>query len=166
MRKNDLASAKQLISVLIANNPEQLIFRHTDIEIDVASERLKSAEAKVDTLLQKNPTSYPLLLLKSEIFLKRKKYHQSSELLDFLTKHRPADPDIWYRLAEVNGLAGDIAGVHKARAEYFILVGAFDRARKQLGRAATLLKDDFKESAMIRQRLRDLAEMEDRIVKL
>ena len=166
LKKNDLVKAKQLIDVLIENNPNQLIFRHTDIEIDMASKRLQVAAAKLDTLLEKNPNNYALLLLQSELHLARKKYHQSSELLTLLTRDRPEDPDIWYRVAEVSGLAGDIAGVHKARAEYFILVGAFDRARKQLSRAAILLKNDFKESAMIRQRLRDLAIIEDRVVKL
>jgi predicted Zn-dependent protease len=69
-------------------------------------------------------------------------------------------------LAEVSGLAGDISGVHRARAEYFVLVGAFDRARKQLSKAASLVANDFKQSAIVRQRLRDLADMEDRVVKL
>ena len=116
--------------------------------------------------MQKHPNNYPLLVLQAELFLNRKKYYESSEVLSLLTKDRPEDPDIWYRLAEVSGLAGDIATVHKARAEYFILVGAFDRARKQLSRAAVLLKHDFQQSAIIRQRLRDLASIEERVIKL
>ena len=73
---------------------------------------------------------------------------------------------VWYQLAEVRGLAGNISGVHQARAEYFILVGAFDRARKQLGLAIKLVAADFKRSAIIRQRLVDIAEMEERIERL
>jgi predicted Zn-dependent protease len=79
---------------------------------------------------------------------------------------RPEDPMIWYRLAEVRGLAGNISGVHEARAEYFILVGAFGKAREQLGLAVKLVAADFKRSAIVRQRLRDVAAMEDRIEKL
>ena len=48
----------------------------------------------------------------------------------------PQDPMIWYRLAEVRGLAGNISGLHQARAEYFILIGVFDKAREQLRLAA------------------------------
>ena len=73
---------------------------------------------------------------------------------------------VWYQLAEVRGLAGNISGVHQARAEYFILVGAFDRARKQLGLAIKLVVADFKRSAIIRQRLVDIANMEERIERL
>ena len=73
---------------------------------------------------------------------------------------------IWYRLAEVRGLAGNISGVHEARAEYFILVGAFDKAREQLTLAVKLVAADFKRSAIVRQRIRDVAALEDRIEKL
>ena len=73
---------------------------------------------------------------------------------------------IWYRLAEVHGLAGNISGVHQARAEYFILIGAFDRARDQLSLAVKLVAADFKRSAIIRQRLKDIAALEDRLEQL
>ena len=166
IKKNDFPQARRLTNTLIENHPEQLIYRYTDIEIDIASKHHDKAANKLQILLQKNPHSYPLLVLQAELFLNRKKYYESSEVLGLLTKDRPEDPDMWYRLAEVSGLAGDIATVHKARAEYFILVGAFDRARKQLSRAAVLLKHDFQQSAIIRQRLRDLASIEERVIKL
>jgi beta-barrel assembly-enhancing protease len=73
---------------------------------------------------------------------------------------------VWYQLAEVRGLAGNISGVHQARAEYFILVGAFGKARDQLSLAVKLVALDFKRSAIIRQRLKDIAAMEDRLEKL
>jgi len=87
-------------------------------------------------------------------------------VLTTLSRMRPEDPMIWYRLAEVRGLAGNISGLHQARAEYFILIGVFDKAREQLSLAAKMVKGDFKQSAIIAQRLRDLAEMEDRAEKL
>jgi len=46
------------------------------------------------------------------------------------------------------------------------LIGVFDKAREQLGLAARMVKEDFKQSAIIRQRLRDLAAMEDRAERL
>ncbi len=73
---------------------------------------------------------------------------------------------VWYRLAEVRGLAGDISGVHQARAEYFILVGAFSLAREQIVLASKLVRHDFKRSAIFRQRLRDIVNMEESAEKL
>ena len=36
----------------------------------------------------------------------------------------------WYQLAEVEGLAGNIRDVHTARAEYFILIGSYEKAER------------------------------------
>jgi predicted Zn-dependent protease len=105
-------------------------------------------------------------VLKSEALWQDHQYEQAGEVLTALSRMRPEDPNVWYRLAEVRGLAGNISGVHQARAEYFILVGAFDKAREQLTLALKLVVLDFKRSAIFRQRLRDIAELEDRIKKL
>lgn len=158
--------ARRLMDQLIAQNPSQLIFRHTDIEIDMAFENLPEALSKLQRLLTENPENYPLSMLQAEALWQAEQYEDASKALRLLSRQRPGDPSIWYRLAEVSGLAGDISGVHRARAEYFVLVGAFDRARKQLTKAANLVSSDFKQSSIIRQRLRDLADMEDRVVKL
>ena len=106
------------------------------------------------------------MVLKSEALWQAHQYDNADAVLTALSRMRPQDPMIWYRLAEVRGLAGNISGLHQARAEYFILVGVFDKARKQLSLAAKLVRDDFKQSAIIRQRLRDLAQMKDRAEKL
>lgn len=53
-------------------------------------------------------------------------------MLNELVKSRPDDPDVWYDMAEVRGLSGNTIGLHRARAEYFTLVGDFDQAIQQL----------------------------------
>jgi len=106
------------------------------------------------------------MALESEILWQDHQYEQSAAVLTTLTRSRPEDPMLWYRLAEVRGLAGNISGVHEARAEYFILVGAFDLAREQLGLAAKLVVADFKRSAIVSQRLRDVVSMEEKAKRL
>ena len=107
-----------------------------------------------------------MLSLQAEALWGAHHYEQAAIVLNQLSKQRPEDPHIWYKLAEVRGLAGDISGVHEARAEYFILVGAMDRARKQLGLAAKLLDADFKRLSVVKQRLRDINDMQERLEKL
>ena len=61
-----------------------------------------------------------------------------------LTKHarvKPKDPNLWYVLAEIQGRAGNIFGVHRSRAEYFAYTGALKSALEQLGYALPLAKD-------------------------
>ena len=49
--------------------------------------------------------------------------------------------------------------LHRARAEYFILVNALDSAERQLGYAANLVGNDFTTSSLINERLRDIQDM-------
>ena len=43
---------------------------------------------------------------------------------------KSTDPGLWYLLAETQGLAGNIIGLHESRAEFFILNGNLDQAEK------------------------------------
>jgi len=165
-KDNNLPKAKQIISQLLTENANNLTFRYTDIEIDIAQKQYQAAFTKLNKLLIQNPNNYPLMVLKSEALWQDHQYDSADAVLTALSRMRNQDPMIWYRLAEVRGLAGNISGLHQARAEYFILIGVFDMARKQLSLAAKLVNGDFKQSAIIRQRLRDLAQMEDRAEKL
>ena len=160
------AEARKILAALIVKKPFELAFQHSDIELDIAVEDYKSALLKLDRLLLQNPDNYPLTRLKSEALWQAHRYEESGQVLTGLSRKRSQDPMIWYRLAEVRGLAGNISGVHQARAEYFILVGGFDMAREQLTLAAKLVVADFTRSAIIRQRLRDVVAMEDRLRKL
>lgn len=158
--------ARQILARLLKNNPYQLSFQYADLELDIATKEYDQGLAKLDKLLRLSPNNYPLTTIKSEILWQAHRYEEAGEVLTALSRMRPEDPMIWYRLAEVRGLAGNISGVHEARAEYFILVGAFDQAREQLSLAVKLVASDFKRSAIVRQRIRDVAALEDRIEKL
>ena len=73
-----------------------------------------------------------------------------------MTQSRPNDQDVWYLLAEAYGLDKDIVGVHQARAEYFIRVGNFEQAIKQLDFASPMVRDNFQQTARIRQRIEEI----------
>ena len=89
--------------------------------------------------------------------------HIAEEVLLEQSHIRPGDPGLWYLLAEVQGLSGNIAGLHQARAEYFILNGILDEADRQLDYAMKLSKNDYHTAAKISQRKRDVAELRERM---
>ena len=161
-----LQEASHEMGRLLDTQPTNLVFLYTDIEIDILSKDYSKALLRLDRQLAINQNNYPLLVLKSEALWQAHRYDGADAVLSALSRMRSEDPMIWYRLAEVRGLAGNISGLHQARAEYFILIGVFDKAREQLSLAASMVQEDFKQSAIIRQRLRDLAKMEDRAEKL
>ena len=166
LNAGEFIKAERLIAALLAEEPRQIAYQYTDIEIDLAQENYATALSKLNGLLALTPNNYPLMALESEILWQDHQYEKSATVLTLLTRNRPEDPMLWYRLAEVRGLAGNISGVHEARAEYFILVGAFDLAREQLGLATKLVAADFKRSAIVSQRLRDVVSMEEKAKRL
>ena len=80
---------------------------------------------------------------------------EAEKVLDDLIKRRPDDPDVWYDVAEVRGLSGNTIGLHRARAEYFTLVGDFDQAIQQLDYAKRRAGSNFPLASQIDQRQRN-----------
>jgi predicted Zn-dependent protease len=166
LNQNNHPEAKKIIGKLLTDKPNYLPFIYADIEIDIASQQYQQALKKIEQQLTFNQNNYPLQWLQAQVLWHMHKYDKAAQVLTALAKSRPDDPSIWYNLAEVRGLAGNISGVHEARAEYFILVGALDRARKQLGFALKLVSADFKRRSMVEERLADLEVMQKRLESL
>jgi predicted Zn-dependent protease len=158
--------AKQLISRLREKEAVYDPYIYTDIEIDIAAGNYKQALKTLDYQLGLKPNNYPLKILYADALWKSHQYQQSARVLTLLSRQRQQDPSIWYQLAEVRGLAGNIAGVHRARAEYFILIGALENAQRQLKFAEKLLQKDVKQLAIVKQRLLEIIEMEKELKKL
>jgi predicted Zn-dependent protease len=86
-----------------------------------------------------------------------------AEAVAVLQKHaanRPNDEQLWYDLAELAGLAGNITLVHEARAEYFICVGEFARAKDHLNFALQQEADRLT-VARLRSRLEYIRDIEN-----
>jgi predicted Zn-dependent protease len=95
--------------------------------------------------------------------MRDQKAHIAEQVLVAQSKRRPNDPGLWYLLAEVQGLSGNIIGLHQSRAEYFMLNGVLDQAEKQLNYAMKLINDDHVTRARIQERLRDIATLRERM---
>jgi predicted Zn-dependent protease len=165
-KSGEYKKANKILSSLLNKDPLNRLFIYTDIENHIAAQEYKIALSKLEYQLKLNSKNYPLQALLSETLWQNKQYKESAKVLTQLSNQRKEDPAVWYKLAEVRGLAGDISGVHKARAEYFILVGAFERAKQQLNLATKLLAYDFKALSIIKQRVIDIEQMEKTLRRL
>ena len=166
IKLNNFEAAGKLLGSLLFNNPYQLAFQYSDIELDIAQEDYKGALSKLTNLIKQNPGNSPLLSLKAEALWLDHQYERSSDVLTVLSRQRKEDPMIWYRSAEVRGLAGNISGVHEARAESVILVGAFTLARAPLSLALKLVLAAFQRSSVLMTRLRTVVNMDDSMESL
>lgn len=147
-------AAREALAPLLEKEPERVTYRIMQADIEIAAERYKAGLEILESQLSKHPNSHPLIVRHAEALMKSGLYKQCAEILDRYSRKRSNDDYVWYLLAEVNGLAGNILGVHEARAEYFILNGVYDRAQIQLRNALKLTRDNAYRTALIEERLK------------
>jgi predicted Zn-dependent protease len=146
--------AAKALAPLLQKEPNRLVYQVMDIDIDLAAKDYDTALDKLRTGLRRLPNYYPFNVRYAEALMDSGHYQSGAEFLSQYVRKETEDPYMWYLLAEVNGLAGDVLGVHEARAEYFIQVGVYDRAIVQLRNALKLAKNDSHRTAILQERLR------------
>ena len=130
-----------------------------DAEIDLARGNTNRAVATLERRLELSPGNHPLTMSYAHALQQAGSPHVAEEVLIDQSRRMPNDPGLWYLLAEVQGLAGNIVGLHRSRAEYFILINALDAAERQLTYAQNGVGSDFTTSSLINQRMRDIQDM-------
>ena len=152
IRSGQQDAAEQELATLLAEHPDNIAVQLAQVELDGSRNRLDQALARIDQQLEVRPNNYPLLEARANTLLRQRDYRAAARVTDQLARLRSEDPDIWYLVSEVRGLAGNILGVHQARAEYFMLAGDLDQADQQLDQALKLAGDNFVVSSRIKAR--------------
>lgn len=165
IKAGQLSLAQKTLAPLLRRAPNEPIYNLAQVKIDLQSNRLQAAEQRLQKLVRLYPSNYPIQLSRSNLLLKQNHPVQAVEILETLLAQRPRDPHIWYQLAEVRGLAGDRAGVHEARAEYFALNGRYDEAFEQLNYARRRAAN-FQSAARWDARLKELREEKNMVEEL
>lgn len=160
---NKLNSARAAIKPLINKEPHRITYQVAMADIEMKAGRYEAAESLLESQLAINPDNHPLTMQYAEVLLKQSRAKETELLLLDHVELHPHDEHVWYLLAETHGLAGNISGVHQARAEYFILNGVFDQAQKQLRYALKLEQGDYLATAKIRERLNTIEKMKKTI---
>ncbi|WP_462402952.1 M48 family metallopeptidase [Pseudomonas sp. Marseille-QA0332] len=164
VKGGQLNEARQNLKALLAKAPDDITYNLAQIELEIANNRLADAQQRIERLRGLYPGNYPLKQLRADLLVKQNRPAEAEKVLDDLLKSRPDDPDVWYDMAEVRGLAGNTIGLHQARAEYFALVGDFDQAIQQLDFAKRRAGGNFQLASRIDARQREMLEQE-RMVK-
>jgi beta-barrel assembly-enhancing protease len=163
MKAGQLADAANSLAPLLTKAPDDLTYNLAQVELDITANRLQHAQTRLQRLLQLYPGNYPVRQMHIDLLMERGETQQAERELDKLAEQRHRDPDIWYQVAEVRGLSGNIVGLHQARAEYFALVGDYDQAIEQLD-LAKRRASNFQVGARIDARQKQLIE-EKRMVE-
>ncbi|BFM11013.1 M48 family metallopeptidase [Simiduia litorea] len=157
--------AHEALATLLALNPNKLEYQLALADIYTAEGRYEEAIAIQQALLKTEPSNHPANMAYADTLMKAGFYLQSEQILDRHSRRRSTDPYVWYQLAEVHGLAGNILGVHEARAEYFILNGIYDAAMVQLRNGLKLAEGNYHTTAILQERVRDVRGMQEKAMR-
>jgi len=142
-----------------SGNSDRIEYVIADADIDLARGNTSRAVATLERRLDLSPGNHPLTMSYANALHQAGSPHLAEAVLIEQSRRVSNDPGLWYLLAEVQGLAGNIVGLHRSRAEYFILINALDAAERQLSYASNLVGNDFTTSSLINERLRDIQDM-------
>ena len=148
--------AFELIRELIKENPNNLVLETSLLELHLAAGNYFEAISLGRSILEIHDLNYSTTILLAEAYLNNDQASKAEKLLKELSKDRQTDPNVWYRLAEAQGLSGNILDLHRSRAEYFILTGRFDAAVFQLKEALALSNNLFEVRESIIKKLEDI----------
>lgn len=151
------------LDAIWSKDADRMEYVIADAEIDMTQKKPESAVKKLAAKLQLSPGNHALTMTYAKALMENQQPHVAEEVLIAQSKINPGDPALWYLLAEVQGLSGNIVGLHQARAEYFILIGVFDQAEKQLTYALKLVRNDYVNAAKINQRIVDIGALRHRM---
>ena len=163
IRGGQLDEAEKVLEPLLTSRPKSIPVHLAQVELDVSRNRLDEALTRLNGQLAIHPDDYPLLQAKTDVLLRARRYAEAEQVSNKLTSQRSNDSDIWYMAAEIRGLAGNILGLHMARAKYFMLAGDLDQAGEQLDLALNRAGDNFVMSSRIQASKDDLARQRELI---
>ncbi len=161
LQRGEFVAASETLSALLRKDPNRISYVVLEAEIAEAAENYDLAIAILEDNLDINPDNYPLSITYAQALDAAGRYPEAIAVYKNLSRQRPTDINVWYELAELQGLVGDISGVHQARAEYFYGIGEFGRALEHLNLALRERNNPLT-TARINQRLEDIQETIDR----
>ncbi|MGK0500404.1 MAG: putative Zn-dependent protease [Oceanicoccus sp.] len=162
----EFEEAQQRLDTLLETKPNEISYSIAQVELYMADGEIVKAIELCEKLLGLTPGNHPITMTLAKALLQANQPHRAEEILKAHSIRRPNNPSVWYLLAETQGLAGNIVGVHQARAEYFVLNGALNLAAKQLSYALPLVKQDHLTTARIQTRIVQIKQLEAQMKNL
>ena len=148
--------AFKIVRSLMKENPNNLVLESSLMALHLAAGNYFEAISLGRNILEIHQSNYSASILLADAYLKNQNPEEAEKLLKDLSKNRETDPNVWFKLAEAQGLSGNILELHRSRAEYFILTGRFDAAVFQLKEALSLSNNLFEIKESIIRRLEEI----------
>ena len=148
--------AAGILNDLLADNPYRITFLVSLAEVRLAQNRPDDARAILEDVLARNPGNYPITYTLALAEISDGNGAAAAEHLKQLTRQLPGQEHLWLKLAEAEGMARNIVGVHRARAEYDVLMGDLESAQRQLRQAQEKLPAGAPQRQIVTERLAEI----------
>src|SRR3990167_3415447 len=145
-----------LLEELLTLYPTQISIGVTYAQALARTKGVAEGIAELEKMLKRNPDNYPISSKLSDLYMDANRIQDAEKMLKLLTQKFPDNSRLWYKLAEANGLAGNIVDLHMARAEYFTLVNNLDDAIEQIKLAASKSNSQSLTKTRINRRIQEL----------
>ena len=155
-RDNKYSQALEEVRKTLKLDKENLILQTALLEIHLDAKNGLEAVAVGNKLLEMNPGNYPISMFYARALMDQQAYDEAENTLKDLLLKRKEDPQIWYWLAEIQGLNKKIIGLHQSRAEYFYLTANYDRAIEHLRYALELAGNNFQLNEVIQSKIESI----------
>ena len=153
---NNFEEGFSILRELIKEIPNNLVLESSLMELHVAAENYYEAISLGKNILEIHENNYAASILLADAYIEDGQSEVAEKILKDLAKERQTDPNIWFKLAEAQGLSGNILELHRSRAEFFILTGRHDAAVFQLKEALSLSQNLFEVRESIIRRLEQI----------
>ena len=148
-----IEAAQSIIEALLRENPGRITYQVTLADVLTKRKQYDQAIELMSKALSRNPRNYPITYALATAHYEAGNGRQAAELFGQLTQRFPSYVNLWLNLSDAEGLARDIVGVHRARAEYDILMGDLEAAGRQLREALNKVPPGTPVREIVTQRL-------------
>ena len=138
-KDNEYDKALALLNQITRTSELEVVIDLAYVEILRDQSRFEEAQSLIDPLMIRHADQFAVSYANAQNLYDLRRFQQAIIELESLSESNPEHSEVWFMLAETYGLAGDLVGVHKARAEWYTLNGAFSQAVRQLGFARDLM---------------------------
>lgn len=157
LTNNKPAEAEQILRSLLQSQPGRITYQVTLAESLMEQQSLQEARELMKSALARNPGNYPISDMLASIEIEAGNAERAVDHLKQLTRQLPFIEHLWLQLAEAEGMARNIVGVHRARAEYDILIGDLEAAVRQLRQAQEKLPAGAPARQIVTERLSEVS---------
>jgi len=155
-KNKDFEKSFGILRDLIKEIPNNLALESSLMELHLAAGNYYEAISLGKNILEIHKNNYSASMLLADAYIENDQSEMAEKLLKYLAKDRQTDPNVWFKLAEAQGLSGNILELHRSRAEFFILTGRHDAAVFQLKEALSLSQNLFEIRESIIRRLEEI----------